>query len=184
MKIVVRLLLCAFILGGAACRATEVDSDRWSRLAGEFERRIGHTGAIVVRIPDGKVMFARHADQQWIPASTIKIVTAYAALKTLGPDYRFRTKVYAAGPIEDGHLRGNLVIQGGGDPLLVAERLWLLALQIRRTGLRSIGGIRIDNSYLNPPVTSTVGGMSSAVPKMPSGPAAGLRILLSAQAFI
>ncbi len=148
------MVVAAMSVGGSVRAA---DLARLEQMARQFQRRMGPTGAIVIRVPDGRVMLALNADQKWVPASTIKIVTAYTGLKVLGPAFRFQTRVYAAGPIQDGRLRGDLVIQGGGDPLLVAERLWLLALQIRRTGLKSVGGIRIDNSYLNPPVTSTVG---------------------------
>jgi D-alanyl-D-alanine carboxypeptidase/D-alanyl-D-alanine-endopeptidase (penicillin-binding protein 4) len=147
------------VLAAASALGSVRAADRavLDQLARDFQRRMGPTGAIVVRIPDGRVMLALNADQKWVPASTIKIVTAYAGLKVLGPDFRFKTRVYTSGPLVNGHLRGDLIIQGGGDPLLVAERLWLLALQIRRTGLKSVGGIRIDNTYLHPPVTSTAG---------------------------
>jgi D-alanyl-D-alanine carboxypeptidase/D-alanyl-D-alanine-endopeptidase (penicillin-binding protein 4) len=150
-------LMIAVAFTSVAGPVRAADAARLQEMAHQFQRRMGPTGAIVIRVPDGRVMLALNADQKWVPASTIKIVTAYAGLKVLGPDFRFKTRVYTAGPIEDGHLAGDLIIQGGGDPLLVAERLWLLALQIRRTGLKSVGGIRIDNTYLNPPVTSTVG---------------------------
>lgn len=123
----------------------------------KLTRRLGPTGAMIVRLQDGKVMFASHVDKLFVPASVIKIVTAYAAVKTLGPDYRFMTKVYTTGRIVGGRLEGDLIIRGGADPMMLAERLWLLADQIRRTGITGVGGIQIDNTFLKPPVELNLG---------------------------
>ena len=81
------------------------------------------------------------------PASVMKLVTTYAALELLGPAYIWTTPVYAEGPISNGVLAGNLVIQGRGDPKLVMERLWLLLRRVRGLGIRSIAGdIVLDRS--------------------------------------
>ena len=50
------------------------------------------------------------------PASTMKVVTTYAALELLGPAYSWRTRAWAAGPVKDLVLEGNLILEGGGDP--------------------------------------------------------------------
>ena len=50
------------------------------------------------------------------PASTMKLVTTFAALELLGPDYRWKTTAYLDGTLADGVLNGNLVLKGGGDP--------------------------------------------------------------------
>lgn len=87
------------------------------------------------------------ADQLSSPASTMKVVTTYAALDRLGPAYTWHTRVYTDGPIADGSLRGNLYIQGGGDPKLVMERLWSLLRQLQQRGVQVIvGDIIIDRS--------------------------------------
>lgn len=86
------------------------------------------------------------------PASVMKLVTTYAALDTLGPAYTWRTRVYLDGPIVDGTLRGNVYIQGGGDPKLVMERLWLLMRQIQQRGIQVIlGDIVLDHSAFSLP---------------------------------
>ncbi len=54
-----------------------------------------------------------------IPASTHKLAVAAVALEVLGPDHRFTTKVAASTPV-DGVIEGDLVLVGGGDPLLVS----------------------------------------------------------------
>jgi D-alanyl-D-alanine carboxypeptidase/D-alanyl-D-alanine-endopeptidase (penicillin-binding protein 4) len=85
------------------------------------------------------------------PASTIKVLTTYAALETLGPAYTWRTKAWATGPVVDGRLRGDLVIEGGGDPFITAERWWRFARELRNTGLKSVDGdVVIDRTLYAP----------------------------------
>lgn len=48
------------------------------------------------------------------PASTMKILTTLAGLDILGPQYRWRTKIFTDGVIRSGILRGNLYLQGSG----------------------------------------------------------------------
>jgi D-alanyl-D-alanine carboxypeptidase/D-alanyl-D-alanine-endopeptidase (penicillin-binding protein 4) len=81
------------------------------------------------------------------PASVMKLVTAYAALETLGPTYRWQTEVYLDGPLKGDALEGNLVLKGGGDPRLDFESFWLLLRALRDKGLREIkGDLVLDRS--------------------------------------
>lgn len=59
-----------------------------------------------------------------VPASNQKLVTTYAALGILGPDYTFTTQAVAATPPVAGVLDGDLYLVGSGDPFLVTEN-WL-----------------------------------------------------------
>jgi D-alanyl-D-alanine carboxypeptidase/D-alanyl-D-alanine-endopeptidase (penicillin-binding protein 4) len=87
------------------------------------------------------------------PASVMKLVTTFAALDLLGPDFTWKTPVLFDGPIDaNGILHGNLVIRGAGDPTLVMERLWLLLARVRAQGVRGIDGdILIDRSAFSLP---------------------------------
>lgn len=49
------------------------------------------------------------------PASTLKLLTATAALEALGPDHTFATRVVSSG-------RRSLTLVGGGDPFLAGKR--------------------------------------------------------------
>jgi D-alanyl-D-alanine carboxypeptidase/D-alanyl-D-alanine-endopeptidase (penicillin-binding protein 4) len=85
------------------------------------------------------------------PASTMKILPTWAALDLLGPAYSWKTRAYADAPIVKGVLKGNLYLQGGGDPLLTIERWWRFVNDLRQTGLRAIeGDIVIDQSRFAP----------------------------------
>jgi len=82
------------------------------------------------------------------PASTMKVVTTWAALEILGPAYTWQTRAYATGPVKDQVLDGDLVLVGGGDPYMTAERWWGFANGVRLAGIRRIkGDVIIDNSY-------------------------------------
>ncbi len=81
------------------------------------------------------------------PASTMKLVTTYAALQLLGPAYTWRTEAFAAGALRGDVLDGDLAFRGGGDPTLVIERMWLLVQRLRTFGIRAIhGDVLLDRS--------------------------------------
>ena len=75
-------------------------------------------GVLVCDIDKDSSLMSLNAYQNMITASTMKLITTAAALKTLGPDYRFKTELAYSDSIVSGNLRGNLVIKGFGDPTL------------------------------------------------------------------
>jgi len=77
-----------------------------------------HWGIHVLNLRSGEVLYSRNGGDLFVPASNVKLFTTAAALEQLGPDYRYRTPVYADGPIEDGALKGNLIVRGAGDPTI------------------------------------------------------------------
>ena len=84
------------------------------------------------------------------PASVIKILTTLSALEILKPSYQWQTRYLADGAIENGVLKGNLVMQGGGDPFLTMERFWHQVQSIRQRGIHTItGDLIIDDSYFD-----------------------------------
>lgn len=98
--------------------------------------------AVLIVDADGKTAprLSHRADVPMNPASVMKLVTTYAALDLLGPTFVWRTPVWLDGPVVGGVLKGNLVIQGQGDPKLVLERLWLLLRRVQGLGVQRIAG--------------------------------------------
>jgi D-alanyl-D-alanine carboxypeptidase/D-alanyl-D-alanine-endopeptidase (penicillin-binding protein 4) len=95
----------------------------------------------VVNARTGEELYARDADRILLPASTMKVVTTAAALRTLGPAYTFDTEILHTGTLrDDGVLEGDLYVRGGGDPTLVLERLWKLVWELHLEGVRKIEG--------------------------------------------
>ena len=93
-----------------------------------------------------KSPLARHQLVNWRgdigmnPASTMKILTTLTALDVLGPNYRWQTLVYTDGVIRNGTLKGNLYLQGTGDPKLTPESLAKLIKNLRTLGIQKIDG--------------------------------------------
>lgn len=79
----------------------------------------------------GPLLLANNNGTVPLPAASLtKIATSLAALKTWGPDRQFETLISATGPVKDGVLQGDLIIQGNGDPFLFGRKRspWVTAL--------------------------------------------------------
>ncbi|MGI9369099.1 MAG: D-alanyl-D-alanine carboxypeptidase/D-alanyl-D-alanine endopeptidase [Ruegeria sp.] len=74
------------------------------------------------------------------PASVAKALTALYALDVLGPEHRFETTIMADGPVENGILQGDLILVGGGDPLLDTDALATMAGNLREAGITEVRG--------------------------------------------
>ena len=123
-------------------------------------------GALIVDRDTGNVLYDRNADHFFAPASNAKLFTTAFALSALGPEYRFRTTLESNGALgADGHLSGNLILIGRGDPDIsnrkfpttghaehdgaVDKVLGELADAAVAKGLRAVDGdIVADDSYL------------------------------------
>lgn len=115
---------------------------------------------VYVEDADGTVAADVLGTRPVAPASNNKLVTSAAGLTLLGPDFKFLTKFYTTGPVEDGTLNGNLVIYGGGDPGIGARYLkdrrditaifrdW--AQKLKDSGITRISGSLVaDDSYFD-----------------------------------
>lgn len=84
-------------------------------------------------------LYAQNADQLFMPASNVKLLTTAAALTALGEDFRIRTSVYRQA--------GEIRIVGRGDPSLTDVQLRELAQQVARRGIREIERLVADDQY-------------------------------------
>jgi len=89
------------------------------------------SGALAVDLRTGAVVFARNEARSLLPASNEKLAVALAALRVLGPSYRFRTDVLGLGSLDGTTWRGDLVLEGFGDPTLDGSDLTGLARRLR-----------------------------------------------------
>lgn len=88
----------------------------------------------------GEILFEKNGDIAMKPASTLKLLTASAAIEMLGPDYRFQTKVFIDGEIKGSTLNGDLYIEGGGDPTLQKKDFTFMASVLKFNGIQKING--------------------------------------------
>ncbi|MBS1174456.1 MAG: dacC [Burkholderiaceae bacterium] len=90
-------------------------------------------------VGDSAPIIAINANRAQNPASVIKLLTTFAALKKFGADYRWQTSLWAQEPINaQGQLNSPLLLKGSGDPQLVIERLDDLVQQLKRAGLKQL----------------------------------------------
>jgi D-alanyl-D-alanine carboxypeptidase/D-alanyl-D-alanine-endopeptidase (penicillin-binding protein 4) len=98
----------------------------------------------------GPALVDWNGDAALNPASAMKVVTTYAGLALLGPQYRWTTTLHLDGVMRGGVLYGNLVLHGGGDPKFVIEDLRALIARMRAEGLAEIrGDLVIDDSMFD-----------------------------------
>ncbi|MEM6669583.1 MAG: D-alanyl-D-alanine carboxypeptidase/D-alanyl-D-alanine-endopeptidase [Pseudomonadota bacterium] len=110
----------------------------------------GESGYALIDIKTGKMLEQRLAAQAFIPASVSKTPTALYALDALGPDYTFKTRVYAVGSIVNGVLKGDLYLVGSGDPVLDTSELYELAQAVAAKGIRKIDGVLLYDATALP----------------------------------
>jgi len=107
----------------------------------------------IVKADSGETVYNHNANIALVPASNMKIITTAAALKFLGADYQYKTKVGLCGD--------TLVVIGSGDPLLGdkvtdakygREAGWIfkdITARLRQNGITSIKGIIVDSSIFD-----------------------------------
>src|SRR5689334_18622912 len=112
----------------------------------ELEKVGARVSAVAIDLTDLSVVGARNADERLTPASLTKLSVAAASLDTWAADKAFHTRLLSTAPVEDGVLRGDLILQGDGDPSLDDPGLWSLAAQLKGSGVTAVRGRLIVNA--------------------------------------
>jgi D-alanyl-D-alanine carboxypeptidase/D-alanyl-D-alanine-endopeptidase (penicillin-binding protein 4) len=96
---------------------------------------------VLVETLNGKTVAVQSADENFNPASAIKLATALVALKTFGPQHRFTTGIWITGTLDKatGSLNGNVYISGR-DPSFHYEHAVMIARQLNTLGIRTVTG--------------------------------------------
>lgn len=105
-----------------------------------------------VWMQSGTTLLANHQGTTPLSAASLtKVATSLAALQTFGVDHRFVTEIGSTGPIENGILKGDLVIQGGSDPLFVWEDAIAVGNLLNQLHIRQVTGnvIVVGRFYMN-----------------------------------
>ncbi len=173
------------LLVAAALGSTTTSAPAQGALQGQAQAITNATGgkwsAMAWSIKTGQTLFDINADEPRIPASNNKVFSAIWALDALGPDYRFPTDMLVTGPIQNGVVRGDVVIRGSGDPAFgypdfekdPMRPLRVMAQQLKARGVRVVeGGVMGDatifgDSLIGPAwPQDTQGGASYYAPRV------------------
>lgn len=138
-------LLCLGVVT-AEHAAAATWSDHFPRLAALVDNGV-EVSALVERLDTGRPLAAVDARKRLIPASVSKLYVVRAALETLGADHRFITRLLSDGTVEDGVLRGNLILAASGDPALATSDLRDMVAKLQARDITQIAGdIVIDDT--------------------------------------
>ncbi len=141
-------------LGVALADTTAADSIEalgepvWpGNVAGRIDRLLGNelfnrsqVGLMVYDLTADSAIYCHNERQLLRPASTMKVVTAIAAIDRLGGSFQFKTTLSYTGAIEDGVLNGDVYLVGGFDPRFNSDDMGSFVDGIRRMGIDTIRG--------------------------------------------
>lgn len=97
-------------------------------------------GIEILHVPTNRVLFSANGRRRFVPASTCKVLTTACAFDVLGGDYRYKTRLLAAGPIENGHLHGSLILSPSQDPSLKFTDLVNLLGALKAAKIQQVDG--------------------------------------------
>ncbi|MCX7737402.1 MAG: D-alanyl-D-alanine carboxypeptidase/D-alanyl-D-alanine-endopeptidase, partial [Candidatus Kapabacteria bacterium] len=115
-------------------------------------------GVSVFNLESGEFLYRRNDSKNFIPASTLKLLTTAAALEYLGADFFYTTNLYLDGKIQSNNeFEGNIIFRGAGDPTFSAyfleNPLKVIDFFVDRLdslGIKSIkGNLITDNRYFD-----------------------------------
>lgn len=138
-------------------KLTQAVSREIARLGGKVESSV-----MIMDTATDQVLFGHRPTKREIPASNMKLILGAVALDRLGLDHRLKTRFAIDGVIENGVLRGDLIVIGGGDPTFSARffdddparPMEVLAGALVNQGLKRIEGrILADSRAFHGPTT-------------------------------
>jgi len=160
------LVVAAFLISLAGAASADLAQQINSIVHRPSQKRVRFS-IHVVKADSGEMVYSHNAKKALVPASNMKIITTAAALKFLGPDYEYKTKVGLCGDtlvdpvLQTDGKTGTLVIIGSGDPLLGDKIIdakygrgagWIfedITTRLRQNGITTIKGIIVDSSIFD-----------------------------------
>ncbi len=158
--LILALLVCPFAKAEIleTCQLQKLDTSQLQRIDELLQAKLpsAHVGIVLQDAKNGRILYERRSSENFVPASSAKLLTAASALLTLGPTYQYETLVkidptYLKDGVLSG-LGGDLFIQFGGDPSLTSDDIRALIKAVKQAGVKEINGdIVIDNTRFQGP---------------------------------
>jgi serine-type D-Ala-D-Ala carboxypeptidase/endopeptidase (penicillin-binding protein 4) len=143
----------------ALAQGATTEPELRAALAAQVSQGPAATGAYVVDLSDGHVVFDDRAGEERLSASVTKLYTTATTLLELGPRARVATRVLGTGRRDGATWTGDVYLRGAGDftfgTRTFARRAYgsrasvqRLAAALRRSGLRRIRGDVLGDATL------------------------------------
>ncbi len=140
------VLLLTLPSGGS--RPPDSLADRIEDLIDQPPMAAAFWGLYVQDLTSGRVLYQRNADKAFVPASNLKLFTTATALDVLGAGYRYQTTLHFDGRVDGAVLRGDLVLEGTGDPTFGSRRYESDPLRSWAAQLAEMGITRIEGRLI------------------------------------
>lgn len=146
-RIAMLLGIVALLLGSAmlAAQALPPELQQAWRATGLPDSSV----SLMVQEVGGEPILAVNASEPRNPASVMKMVTSWAGLLALGPEYTWRTSMLAEHGLrvdEQGTLAGPLYIKAAGDPFFTIQDLWSMLRELRLRGIKNLSEVVVDRT--------------------------------------
>ena len=138
-KIIKSALLLTVLFNAVICLASA--NDKITQILARKDQARVKFGILITESNSSNVIFARNENLALIPASNMKLVTSFTALKYLGSQFEFVTTASLAGK--------NLVVVGSGDPLLGTDGndfISRIISSLKEKNITEIENVIIDSS--------------------------------------
>ena len=97
--------------------------ERIDSIVNSPQARSAFWGVYVTDLSTGRLVYHLNSDKTLIPASNQKLITTATALSILGPNYQYETILHFKGEIDATVMRGDLILEGAGDPTFASREL-------------------------------------------------------------
>lgn len=125
-----------------------VESRLSSLINGSSSIKTSNIGVMVYDLTADSTIFRYDERKTLRPASTMKLITAIAAIDKLGGSYQFRTSLRYTGNVCDNVLNGDIYCVGGFDPRFNADDMTAFVEGIRSLGIDTIRGSLVADKMM------------------------------------
>ncbi len=122
MKRFIISIICFGTLFGFSQTLTQKLNVFVEQLSNDSNFSTAFIGICIKDLTQNQIIYDYNADKNFIPASIQKLPLTTVALQKLGSNYTFKTYLLSSGTLENGVLKGDIYIVGGGDPTLGSPR--------------------------------------------------------------